>query len=182
MYTHQAFALCRRALQTVLAVAGITGMSIVGAQAQLESDPRPPIRPVEDKALPVKVTVTTDKKKYASGDPIKMTLTVKNDSKQAVPLRFGSGQRYDFVLREAGKPDAKPLWQWSRGMMFTMMVSSQPLEAGKSVVYTVTYASKSAPNASVVEPLKSGTYALTGTLATLGTTNRPSATTQFVVK
>lgn len=128
------------------------------------------------------MTVSTDKKKYAPGDPIKMTLTVKNDSKQTVPLRFGSGQRYDFVLREAGKPDAKPLWQWSRGMMFTMMVSSQPLEGGKSVVYAFTYTPKVAQNAPIVEPLKAGTYALTGTLATLGMTNRPSATTQFVVK
>jgi hypothetical protein len=182
MNIQQAFAMRRGMAQTGMALAGMMGLGIVGVHAQEASALRPPPKPADEKAMPIKVTVATEKTKYAVGDPIKMTLTVKNTSKQIVPLRFGSGQRYDFILREGSKPDGKVLWQWSRGKMFTMMVSSQPLEMGKSFTYSFTYDPKAAPSKPPAETLKAGTYTLTGTLATLGADSRPSATTQFAVK
>ena len=146
---------------------------------------RPPIPP--DKMLPVKVTVATDKKTYAVGDTITFTLTVKNGTKQALPLRFSSGQRYDFKLFDAKtpagtKPDTgKPLWQWSHGRMFTMMISSEKLEPGTTRTFSDKYEFKAIPG-QTLKPLAAGKYALVGILTTMGATPQPSATTTLEIK
>ena len=146
---------------------------------------QPPASPPDPglKAPPIRLTLTTDKKTYAAGEAIKIILTVKNATKQPIPLRFSSGQRYDFTLTSSAKPedtkDAKIAWQWSRERMFTQMIASEKLEAGKSLTYTETLDTKGA--AAPAKPLAAGKYTLTGTLTTMGSP-RASATTTVIVK
>lgn len=181
-----------------LAISSILGMGLLmngfvaeaGAQGGNPPVGVDPASPAASKEKPLLVTtmVTTDKKSYASGDPIKMTFTVTNKTKEAVRLSFSNGQRYDFVLREETKPVAKILWQWSRGKMFNMMLSSVSLEPGKSLTYTATYGE--ANGVGVPPPagdrsstkLAAGAYTVTASLTTMGAASRPSATTTFVVK
>lgn len=105
-----------------------------------------------ERALPVAVIMATDKKTYAAGEPINITMTVRNTSRLTVQLPFSNGQRYDFKLYDARtggavKPDeSKLVWQWGRGRMFTMMISSEKLDAGKTLVFSDKYESAAAPS------------------------------------
>ena len=134
--------------------------------------------PVAKTLKPLELSVTTDKKTYAVGTAIKITLAAKNTTLQTMNLNFSSGQRYDFTLREGVKPDGKIVWQWAKGKMFAQMMSAQKLEAGKSLTFIETLDPKT--TAAEGGTLKAGTYTLTATLAVSG--ERPSATTQLVVK
>ena len=140
-----------------------------------------------ERAVPVIVSIATDKKTYAAGDPIKITLTVKNNTKLAESLRFSSGQRYDFKLYDAktgtaAKPDeSKLVWQWSRGHMFAMMIGSEKLDPGKTLVFSDKYEFKSAPG-QTAKPLAAGKYTLVGILTTMGGAPRPTAATPIEIK
>ena len=136
-----------------------------------KADPKP------EPTKPLALAVTTDKKMYAAGAAIKMTLTAKNTTPQTMNLNFNSGQQYDFTLREGVKPDGKIIWQWAKGRMFAQMIRSVKLEPGKSLTFTETLTPKTIPGG---DALKAGTYTLTAALATFG--ERPTATTQVIVK
>jgi hypothetical protein len=158
--------MCRNPVLTPLLCGLLAAVSITACAAQAG----PPSagkadqgKPVGNKAEPVSVRVSTDKKVYAAGEPIRLTLTAKNITKEALHVVFNTGQRYDFEIRRGAKPDYSLVWQWSRGMMFTMMVSSETLQPGKALVYNLTYDPKAAGHARVA-PLAPGVYNVVGTL------------------
>ncbi len=182
-------------MRRVVGMASVAALCANGLAAECRGwaqDAPPPAVPTvppapQDKMLPVKVTVATDKKVYAVGDTITFTLTVKNGTKQALPLRFSSGQRYDFKLFDAkipagARPDTgKPLWQWSRGRMFTMMIASEKLEPGKTLTFSDKYEFKAMPG-QTIKLLAAGKYTLVGILTTMGAAPQPSATTTLEIK
>lgn len=149
-------------------------------QNQRKTNPhsRPAMAPPSKEAKPLELSITTDKKTYAVGTAIKITLAAKNTTPQPMNLNFSSGQRYDFMLREGVKPDGKIVWHWARDKMFAQMMSAQKLEPGKSLTFTATFDPKA--TAGEGGTLKAGTYTLTATLATLG--ERPAATAQVVIR
>lgn len=59
-------------------------------------------------------------------------MTLRNTSKTAQPLTFGSGQSFDVIARD---PSNKVVWQWARGRMFTQAVREESLAAGKTLVF-----------------------------------------------
>lgn len=173
-------------------VAALCANGVAAAHRAQAQDALPPAAPGSPplppgKLLPVTVTVATDKKMYGVGDTITFTLTVKNGTKQALSLRFSSGQRYDFKLFDAktpagARPDTgKLLWQWSRGRMFFQMISSEKLEPGKTLTFSDKYEFKPTPG-QTVKPLAAGKYALVGILTTMGAAPQPSATTMLEIK
>ena len=134
-------------------------------------------------SAPVSVTVKTDKKQYKPGDPVKLTLTVKNPSGSVVRLNFSSGMKYDFIIRGERQPAGAPVWQWSSGRMFTQMLSTDMLEPGKMRVFTETFTPGAIGGSGTVLPaLTPGTYRVTGILALSGRAPRPMASTVFKVK
>jgi hypothetical protein len=130
---------------------------------------------------PIAVKVTTDKKSYASGDSIVLTMTVRNTGKVAQTLDFSSTQKFDFEVRKGGTTDGALVWQWSRGMMFGQIVTSVPLAVGATQTYSATAGPKG-HNGSTVPALAAGTYTVVGTLTTMPRTARPFGTTTFTVK
>ena len=127
--------------------------------------------------VPVAVSVRTDKKTYHSGEPIQMTLTVKNATKDAVKLTFPSGQRYDFDIRRGSTAKSPKIWQWSHGQMFIQMVSSVSLPPGKTRTFSETYQ----PGQEREPVLTPGTYKITGTLTTSGNHAHPFGTTRVTI-
>ena len=156
--------------------------NILAQETDPKTEAQQPTAPVK-KSAPLKVTVTTDKKTYAVCTPIKMTMLVKNATEQPAHLRFSSGQRFDFVLRAGAKPAGKIIWQWSRGRMFTMMVTSEKLEPGKTLTLAAAYDPTTAQALSKpITPLSAGVYTLTATLTTMGAEPRAFGTTKITVK
>ena len=132
--------------------------------------------------LPLKLTVKSDKAVYAPGDNVTLTLTLKNPTKQAVPITFATGQKYDVLLgrlQPGNKWPADGVWQWSLGMMFTQMVTTTTIGPGQILTYQVKYP----PDDGTKPPaLTAGEYCVKATITTMGTAPKPDATTMFKVK
>jgi hypothetical protein len=62
---------------------------------------------------------------------VTFTITARNASNTVQNLSFSSGQSYDIMVRPQGQSDAEPLWQWSRGRMFTQAMREISLNAGE---------------------------------------------------
>lgn len=142
-------------------------------------------KPAPQKGVPVTaplaLTAKTDQPIYKADSAIKLTLTAKNTTQQDVPVRFNSGQRYDFVLYRGKDAKGEKVWQWSKGKMFTMMLSSTTLKPGKPLEYSETYR----PGGDGMPALATGTYTVVATLKGVSKTtppvSMPSASTTFQV-
>lgn len=98
----------------------------------------------EDKvAVPIQVTVRLDRSEYMQGEPgvtyvmaptgrLTATMTVQNVSPAAQKLTFSSGQKYDFVIRDAKGGEIK---RWSADMMFTQALEDLAMAAGQQQPY-----------------------------------------------
>lgn len=134
--------------------------------------------PAVEMIVPVAVGVKTDKKTYTANDPIVMTITVKNATRRPVKLPFATGQRYDIEIRRGTARTGEKVWQWSRNRMFNMMVMTQVLQPGKSLMFTETFK----PSQEQAPVLSRGTYTITATLTTSGRTPRPFGSTVITVR
>jgi hypothetical protein len=131
---------------------------------------------------PLKLTVKAEKSGYAPGDTVALTLTLKNPTKQPVPLTFATGQKYDVLLgrlQPGKKWPAEGVWQWSIGMMFTQMVTTTTIAPGQAVTYQVKFPPDDGTNP---PPLTAGEYCVKATITTMGTGPKLEATTTFLVK
>jgi integral membrane sensor domain MASE1 len=100
--------------------------------------PKPEPRPAaegESKSVPapeaVSLALSLDKGSYAVGERVRVRLVATNATGREVTLRFPSAQRFDLVVRRAGRV----VWQWSADMMFAQALASQVLAAGDSLVF-----------------------------------------------
>jgi len=67
------------------------------------------------------------------GETVTLRLTVANTTYAPQSVIFGSGQRYDFTVRDA---DGEIVWQWSHGMGFVQAMSRETLQPGESWTFT----------------------------------------------
>jgi hypothetical protein len=136
-------------------------------------------------ALPIKVTVSCDKQEYMHGEagvatvvplPPKLTatLTATNVSDKPQVLEFRSGQRFDFVIRDAQGNAVK---RWSEGMSFMMMIDTVSLAPKEELSFSNALTGGLLLG-EIGKPLPPGDYTLEGIL-----TSRPSfsATVPFKI-
>lgn len=115
----------------------------------------------------VRISLTTDRVSYRPGEPVGMTLRVANDSDREVTLRFSSGQRYDFAIRDDRDVE---VWRWSEDRGFVQMLGEERLPGGDELVYREEFLGR----------LEPGTYELVGTLTS--SDQAASASTRFDVE
>ena len=114
------------------------------------------------------VTLGADNAVYNSGDLIRITFEVFNNTAEPVSLDFRSSQRYDFVIEDQQQ---KEVWRWSAGRMFAQALGTETLGPNRPrLTYQETCADKMEP----------GTYTIQGLLTDAN--RRPSATTRIVVR
>ncbi len=133
-------------------------------------------------AAPLALIAKTDQPAYKADSAIKFTVTAKNTTQQDMPVRFNSGQRYDFVLYRGKDATGEKVWQWSKGKMFAMMLSSTTIKAGATLEYSETYH----PGADGMPALTPGAYTVVATLKGAAKTANPpifmpTASTTFQV-
>ena len=112
--------------------------------------------PSEPEPVPVIVTLTTDKVYYRPGEPVIVTMTVRNIGSDPVTLRFNSSQRYDFFARQV--PSGQVVWQWSFGKYFLWVLGAETLLPGETRVLTEEWKQQTNSNAQV----PTGIYRLDG--------------------
>jgi len=108
------------------------------------------------------LSLVTDKPRYAPEEPITITLTVSNPTREPVTLQFTTGQRYDFMIEdEAGKL----VWAWAEDRMFVQILGEATIAPGVALAYRETFTGRLAP----------GAYRVTGTLTALAERRSASA-------
>ncbi len=96
---------------------------------------------------PLSFSLATDKARYKSGETVRFSMTLRNDSNENRDLQFGSGQNFDVVVTA---PDSTtPVFQWSRGRFFTQSVRDETLAPGESRTFEATWDGKNADGKSV---------------------------------
>ena len=182
--------------QSMINSAGLMGILVVlgVGMALAQTDPEPKTAtpgqkqstrqapPPADTGGPIVLTVATDKKSYAAAGPINITLTAKNTTKAPVPLRFSSGQKYDIEIRKGKDRNGEKVWQWSRGKMFMMMITSATIAPDKPTIYKDKFdpEAKGADGKSV--KLSTGSYTIVGYLTTMGRAPRPTGSVTIQVQ
>lgn len=168
---------------TVVSLLTIASLCMVHAVSGQNATPPAGVAsdPPKQMVLPVKLSLTTDKTVYKQLDTMRITLTLTNPTKQAVSVTFPSGQKFDLLLRKVGKSNTAPVvvWQWSRGMMFTQMVTSTSIAPGKSIQFSAAFPPE---NSSKPYLLETGTYEFEGLVSTGRDTVKPRATARITVK
>lgn len=101
------------------------------------------------------ISLVTDKPRYAPGEPIVMTLTVRNGTAEQVALSFRDGQRYEFTIQDGG---GRVVWRWSEGQMFAQVLGGEMLWPRQTRTYRERYEGR----------LAVGTYRLTGRVVAVG--------------
>ena len=76
--------------------------------------------------------LTTDRRRYQSGDTVVMQMQIGNPTTEPIELQFTSSQTYDFVVRSLA---GQELWRWSAGKMFAQALQQRTL--GPQETYVV---------------------------------------------
>lgn len=92
---------------------------------------------------PISLALSTDKTSYESGETIRFTMTLRNNTTETKTLNFTSGQTFDIVAANTMN-SAEPAWQWSRGRLFTQALRDETLAAGESKSYDAAWNGKNA--------------------------------------
>jgi hypothetical protein len=179
--------MCRKIALTSVMIGAWLVAGLACASAQTAPPPATPGqgKAGTDKYAGLTVRVSTDKTAYAASEPIKMTLLIHNTTKTDIQLVYNNGQKFDFEIRRGPKPEGPALWQWSRGMMFTMMVRMATLKAGETQTFTAAFEPKPDPKHNgngESGPLSAGVYNITGILTVGHPADRPRGTTTFRIK
>ncbi len=154
----------------LLLASALIAMQMLGApptQAQRKAVPKK--KTAATPVAPLALSLKTDQHVYHADSNIRFTLTAKNTTHEEMVLRFNSGQRYDFELFRGKDAKGDKVWQWAKGMMFTMALSAAKLEPGKSLVFTETYR----PGSDAMVALTPGAYTVVATLKGVSKTTTP---------
>lgn len=79
----------------------------------------------------VSVTITTNQDKYAEGEYVYATITVKNTGTKTVTLLFAASQLADFKVKDSNN---HLIYLWSNGKFFSQEIKEIRLEPGQSKV------------------------------------------------
>jgi hypothetical protein len=98
---------------------------------------------------------------FPSKTPIRLRVTLRNPSEQAVKLAFSSGRTHDAVVVDR---DGRELWRWSNGRMFTQALSGMQLAPGSESSFELVCD----PSAEGGAPLPAGRYTAAGVIPAFG--------------
>ncbi len=74
--------------------------------------------------------------KFALGEPISITMTLKNCGDNVVQLYYPDGERYDFFAQNESGVE---VWRWSDGKTFEQSLGELQMAVEEEVVYTETW-------------------------------------------
>ena len=111
----------------------------------------------QDDENTLRLSITTSKAAYPLGEPIKLSLAVKNISEHHVTLTFASSKQYDFIVTREGHE----LWKWSNGQMFAMVLTRLVLDPQESRSFEADWLQTDRTG----QQVQPGLYEVIGTLA-----------------
>ena len=126
----------------------------------------------------VTLRAATDKNVYGPGEPVRITLTVRNSGRQPLVLSFASAQRFDITATaQSAPPPGRPrraapaapaaVWNWSHGQMFAQMLGTMELRPGQTQTWTARWDQRNNQG----RPFPRGRCVLHARLTNVGGTN-----------
>jgi hypothetical protein len=73
---------------------------------------------------------------FAPGEPVAVTVAVRNIANAPLGIVFNSGQRLDLIVR---RPRGDEVWRWSHDKAFTQVIQTLLLRAQESSVLRVAW-------------------------------------------
>lgn len=86
---------------------------------------------VERSAGRLRLGLVVTKAVYVAGEPVEARLTLRNDGDAPVRVQFGSGQRFDVVIRRRGAL----IWRWSYDKAFTQAIQETTVRPGEALTF-----------------------------------------------
>ena len=117
------------------AVAAVVVLACGGERGDSSGRARPNVEHVT-------IQVAAGRPAYAAGEPMPLTIAVRNPTTAAITLRFATSQRYDFVIESAG---GAAVWRWSAGRSFVPRRGGQTVPPGWELNYSETFGGRLAP-------------------------------------
>jgi len=108
-----------------------------------------PVASVSEKNPHLEVSAT------ATPDGYRFVMVITNTSDKLLPLRFTSGQTYDFVIRDTLAD--KEVWRWSNGNFFAQVVRNESIRPESKWQFDVAWNRKDNDD----KPVPAGAYRLT---------------------
>ncbi len=65
-------------------------------------------------------------------DGVQLQLSLTNNTRNSLELRFADGLTHDFVILDASE---REVWRWSEGRLFTSAMQTRFVRSGKSATY-----------------------------------------------
>jgi len=121
----------------------------------------PPVAPTRRES-PVAAVSAQNPRLDVSASPVpegyRFVIVITNTSDKLLPLRFTSGQTYDFVLRDTLAD--REVWRWSSGNFFSQVVRNESIRGEGKWQFEVTWNRKDNDD----KPVPPGAYRLTATV------------------
>jgi len=68
---------------------------------------------------------------YVAGEPVEVRLTLRNGGESPLRVQFGSGQRFDVIVRRRGAL----VWRWSYDKAFVQVIQDVTLRPGETLSF-----------------------------------------------
>jgi hypothetical protein len=110
---------------------GFASVLLACASANREA---PEAATVEQDGL--RLTVATDRARYAPGDEITITMRVANIGDAPIALEFQSAQRFEVSVADRAGSE---IWRWGADRGFAQMLGTETVAPGDTLAYAATY-------------------------------------------
>lgn len=121
----------------------------------------------------LRVELSTDKREYALGEPIAVTLTVSNVGGAPADLTFRSGQKYEFTASRGGRE----VWRWSAGRAFTLAITQMSVRPGEEISFREQWDQRDNDG----DRVPPGRYRISGWLTAEGREEMTQSTTEIEI-
>jgi len=79
----------------------------------------------------LRLELAVNKPVYVAGEPVEVRLTLRNGGESPLRVQFGSGQRFDVIVRRRGAL----VWRWSYDKAFVQVIQDVTLRPGETLSF-----------------------------------------------
>ncbi|MBI2201287.1 MAG: hypothetical protein HYU43_05030, partial [Armatimonadetes bacterium] len=72
------------------------------------------------------------RRSFGAGEPVEVTMTVRNTGGSPAALTFSSGQRFDLLVR---RPRGDEIWRWSHDKAFIQVIQTMTIRPNETLTF-----------------------------------------------